>query len=139
MTVRAEKVALRGFGEQPPETSAELPEAEFLCGWVAMMELQHVGAGGVAAIDTSAAVRGDKVELSLSAALAERSAELLATPGAPRLDPLGCSSYADRDFRGVVFAEWRALEAEASSVQRTHLPVENHLRREQSPAGEANE
>ena len=139
MAVRANEVALSRFLDQASQTSAELSEAKLLRRWISMMELQSLRACGVATIDTASAVRANEIELSFPAPLPQRPPELLAASIAPGARSLLLGSGAERHLRGVVFAERRALQAEASPIQRPHLSVDNHLGQKLPPAGDANE
>jgi hypothetical protein len=139
MTVRAQKVALRGFSDESSKTSAELSEAKLLRRWISVVELHRLRARGVAAIDTTSAVRSDQVELPLPTSFVKRSTELLAPPIAPGFRRLFRGPEAKRHLRCVVVAEGRAFEAEAAPVQRTDLSVDDHLRGELAPTSVAHE
>jgi hypothetical protein len=117
MTVRAHEIAFRGFFDEPSETSAELSEAEFLCGWISVMELQRFRADGVATIDASSSVRCDQIEFSLLTPLSQRPTELLTPPVPARSRGLLSGSESQRNLRSVVVAERRALDAEAAPVE----------------------
>lgn len=139
MTVRAHEIAFRGFFDEPSETSAELSEAKFLCGWISVMELQRFRADGVATIDASSSVRCDQIEFSLLTPLSQRTTELLTPPVPARSRGLLCGSESQRNLRSVVVAERRALEAETAPVERAHLPVDDHLGRKFTAASDAHE
>jgi hypothetical protein len=139
MTVSADKVALRGFLDQASETSVECAEAEVLRCWVAVMELERLGARRVATVDTSPSIRRNEVELSFTAAFLERSPELLATSNAPCLYRPFSRSKTKRNLRSVVITEGRALEAKAAAVERADLSVYEDLRGELASAGSAHE
>jgi len=137
VTVRAHKVALRRFLHEPSEASAELSEAELLCRWIPVMELQRFRASGVATIDAPSTIGTNEIQLSFPAPLPQRSPELLAAPIASCLRRLLGGSNTEWHLRSVVIAKGRAVETETPAVERPHLSVDDHLRRELTPTRDA--
>src|SRR6266849_2260462 len=102
-----------------------------------MMELERFRASGVATIDAQSTVCSDEIELSLPTPLPQRSPELLAAPIAPCSRALLGGSATERHLRSVVIAERRAVETETPVIERPHLSVDDHLRRELTPTRDA--
>src|SRR6266576_2502504 len=139
MTVCAHEVAFLGFRHQPGQTSIEVPYAEALRCWIPVMILQSFGTGRVTAVNTSTPVRRNKVRLPPPTPPAQRPTVLLTTAITPCLYGILGRPQAERNFRCVVIAERRALEAERATVQRSHFSVDDHLCCELPTASDAHE
>src|SRR5207244_11508660 len=130
MTVGAQELALGGLGREPRPRSEVLANGEVLLRHVAVMKLERRQRGSVATARAGAAKRINEALFQRASALLLVALRLRVAGTPPMLRKCFWDECSGRHSRGVVCTERGALQAEAPPVQRSHLSVDDLLRRE---------